>query len=162
TTLDPLARVREVKFDVWAGARPTAPRPASSAAPPALVGDGPRQSVTAAGRGGVYAADAPVPELAAGPFLWVQPVVGTAAGAPGWGAARASEFTQGMAVDRKEAKLEFKPPADGIERTLRMLSNSSTTLFRGDKSLTFSEKMDGYVLEHLFPDSRGLGTGIRL
>ena len=73
------------------------------------------------------------------------------------GPAYALEVSQDMAVDRREAKLEFKPPVDGIERTLRMLSNSSTTLFRGDKSLTFSEKMDGYVLEHLFPDSRGLG-----
>src|SRR5262249_31166667 len=58
--------------------------------------------------------------------------------------------------------LQFKPPTDAIERSLKINSDVSLTVFKGADSDTLSEKLQGNVLESLNPDPRGIGTSIRL
>jgi S1-C subfamily serine protease len=158
TTLDPLGRVREVKLEVWTG-NPGKPRPADGAS---LPGDGPRQSVAASGRDGSYTAHVPLPALAAGDVYWAQPVLLTASGARRRGPAQVVPFEPALVLDRKGVLLQFKGPAAPVDRTLRMVSNTTMTFIRGTDSRSLGFKMDGDVLEQSKPDVRGLGTGVVL
>jgi S1-C subfamily serine protease len=161
TTLDPLNRAREVKVEVWAG-NPGKPRPAGTEKPKPEPGDGERQTIAAAGGEGRYAVDVPLPRLGPGQVCWVQPLLVNAKGATQWGQAVSYTVDPASVLQRKSVVLEFKPPGSRIERTIKMSSNEAIHLYQGDEHITGSEKMEGYVLESLKPDSGGRGTGIEL
>jgi S1-C subfamily serine protease len=158
TTLDPLNRARDVKVEVWAGS-PGKPRPASLAKPRPQPGDGERQAVAALGRDGKYAADVPLPRLGSGQVYWVQPVLVNATGATQWGQAVSYSFDPARVLQRKGVVLQYKVPEKPIERTIKLTSNEAKTLYLGDKSLSSSEKVDGYVLESVQPTTSPLMKG---
>jgi predicted Zn finger-like uncharacterized protein len=161
TTLDPLRRVREVRLDVWSGP-PGEAVPATDKEPQAKPGDGPRQRVAAKPSGGGYTADVPLPPLPPGQVYWSRPMVTDAAGVTTWAAARTVPFDPALVVERRPADLRFKVPTAPLQRTLHVTNNSTVKFFGGGSAEVESNKMDGYMLEVSFPDTRGLGTGIRL
>jgi S1-C subfamily serine protease len=160
-TLDPLNRVRKVKVEVWAGS-PGKPRPATAQAPVAQPGDGPRQSAEASRGDGAYVVEVPLPTLAPGQVYWMQPLLIDGTGSTQWSPAVTLSLTPDMVLDRRPVLLAFKPPANPIQRTLKMSRNVTANIYEGKKSTTMAEKTDGYVLESSKPDERGGGTGISL
>ena len=161
TALDPLRRIRKVEIDVWTGSAGDSP-PATDKEPQARPGDGPRTRVPATLMGGVFTADVPLPPLPAGQFYWSQPVIANSAGVTTWASAHAIPFDPAVVIERKSAMLRFKAPTGPIQHTLHMTSNTTINAFGGEQAGEMSQKMDLYVLETLAPDTRGLGTGVRL
>jgi len=159
--LDPLRQVREVKVEVWAGA-PGVPRLWTGQEPQPLPGDGARSVVAATFRDGAYAADIPVPPLNGNGVCWVQPLLVNAAGAKRWGTARPVAATALAVIDRRPALLQFKPPTSPSQRTVRMKSTQTVSLYERAEMRVFGGKMDAGLLESLGPDPRGIGTFIRL
>ena len=162
TCLDPLKRVRDVKVEVWAG-DPGDARPAAWQAPPALPSDGPPQSYPVSPRDGAYTVDVPLPPLPPGKVYWLRPVMVNAAGATQWDTATPLALAALPILDRKPALLQFKAPTAAIDRTLKLQSKDTMSVYRGNASAAlWTEKMEGDVLESLKPDPRGTGTFIRL
>jgi S1-C subfamily serine protease len=165
TCLDPLGRVQNMKVTLWTG-NPGKARPAAWQNwqnPPAQAGDGQHQEFLLAGRNGTYTADIPLPPLPPGQVYWVQPKMVNAAGANRWDTAFPIAWDGQIIVERKPALLQFKPPAEAIERSLKMNSTVTLNFYRGNEAATaLKDRMEGDVLESLNPDARGLGTAIRL
>jgi len=162
TCLDPLGRLRNVKVTLWTG-NPGNSRPATWQPPLAQAGDGHRASYPLDARNGTYVAEIPLPPLEQGKVYWLQPTLVNAAGATRWDAATPVSWDGQMVVERKPAALRFKPPTGPIERTLKMNSIVTFNVYRGNEAATvLREKMEGDVLESLNPDTRGLGTAVRL
>src|SRR5207249_2684782 len=103
-------------------------------------------------RNGAYLADLALPALSPGQVYWVQPTLVNAAGSQRWGEAVAVPFQPALVLDRKPASLQFKAPAGPTERTLRLKSSSTLTIFKGKESVAVGDKMDGFVLERLDRD----------
>jgi predicted Zn finger-like uncharacterized protein len=161
TALDPLQRIRKVEVDLWTGAADES-FPASDKEPPARPGDGPRTRVPATLKGAIFTADVPLPPLPAGQFYWSQPVFVNEAGVAKWAASKAVPFDPAVVIERKPATLRFKAPTGPVQHTLHMASTATYNVFGGEQAGVFLEKMDGYALEVASPDTRGLGTGVRL
>jgi hypothetical protein len=161
TTIDPLSQIREVDLEVWTG-RPGKPRPAANKQPVSLEGDSARQTALTQLREGSYSTMVPLPALPAGQVYWAQSVLKHTSGTKRWGAARVLAFEPAMVLERQAALLQFRPTARRIERSVRMLSNTTYTIVQKTKSRSLSYKMDSNILEKLYPDRRGKGTGIEL
>ncbi|HWG43401.1 MAG TPA: trypsin-like peptidase domain-containing protein [Gemmataceae bacterium] len=161
TCLDPLNRIRQVKVEMWTGPA-GANHPPSTKQPEPLPGDGPRTTIPAVFQGGAHLAEVPLPKPAPGQVYWFQPVLVKDGGETQWAKAFSVPVESQVVVDRKPALLQFKPPGAPIERTLKAQSAVTLTIYKGKRSLSLSEKMDGKVLESLNPDPRGIGTFIRL
>jgi hypothetical protein len=162
TCLDPLNRVRQVQVEVWTGS-PGKTRPPAAGQPPApQPGDGSRRTVTATARdGGGYGADVPLPAAEPGKVYWLQPVC-AGPGGRRWDSAVAVAPDDLVPVERKPAAVRFQPPAAAVERTLQMKTTTTVTVYQGNEGLVFREKMEGNILESLWPDQRGTGTAVRL
>lgn len=146
TCLDPLGKIRELKVEVGTG----------------VPGEGPRTAHTADFRDGVHNLNVPMPSAWPGQQGWLQPVLVKASGQTERVKAIAIPADSQIVLQRKPALLQFKPPHAGIDRTLQLDSDVALTVYQGKSSATLREKMAGKVLESLSPDSRGIGTFIRL
>jgi hypothetical protein len=92
----------------------------------------------------------------------VQPVCVNAAGAPVWGPAVAAAPEDLAAVERRPVLVRFLPAAAPVERTLKVNSAVTVSVPEGKEAALVAVKMEGNVLESLWPDQRGIGTAIRL
>jgi S1-C subfamily serine protease len=154
TCLDPMNRVRQVKAEVWTGP-PGVPLPPSDAPPAARPGDGPRQSFTLTVRDGRYTADVLLPAPAAGQVVWVQPVLVNGAGVTQYDASVGVPAEVQDPLERRAVTIRFQAPSAPVERTLKLNNDKKYTLYRGQKSATFEDKMQGNAVEALSPEPKG-------
>jgi S1-C subfamily serine protease len=158
--LDPLRRIRQLKVDVWTG--PAGPAlQASSVTPPARPGDSPRESFSLSARDGRYVGEVLLPRARVGQALWIQPLMVNEADASRWDSAVAVPAESQAPLDRQVALVQFKAPPGPIERTLRLNSQTTVTVFKGNSTLNLEDKLRGNVLEVLQP-APGKGTRVRL
>jgi hypothetical protein len=162
TCLDPLGRVRDMKVEVWAGA-PGNPRPGSLQSPEPKPGDGPRRTYPLVRADGAYKADVPLPARQPGQVCWLRPVFFNAVGVRQWDTATAVPEEAQVVLERRPTTIQFKPPTAAVERTLELNSVVTFNIYRGqNKPVVATQKMECTALESLNPDSRGIGTFIRL
>ena len=122
--LDPLRRVREVKFETWMG-NPGNPRPGTSKPPMTMAGDGVRLAKTAIYQNGKATAELSLPPREPNKVLWVQPSLVSAAGTTIWGTAESIDASQLAPIQRQaaELKLDFAKVPErtvSLKRALRV------------------------------------------
>jgi S1-C subfamily serine protease len=152
--LDPLARIRAVRVEVWTGA-PTPARPMSSQPPKPHPGDGPRQAIPVNYVDGAGTAEIPLPKAADGQVVWVQPVLTTSTGSSQWAAATVYRPDARHVLERRPALLQLKYPAQQAERSLKVKSTARLKAMQAREVIAAVDAMDFAVLELIRAEPRG-------
>jgi S1-C subfamily serine protease len=147
--LDPMNRIREVKVDVWTGPAGS-PLSASSTAPANRPGDGPRQSYTLAIKDGGYSGEVVLPSALAGQVVWIQPMALSGNGTQ-WDKSVEVPADSQNPVERRAATIQFKVPANPIERTLKMNNHTIVTIYKGADTVSIDENLGAEAVEFLKP-----------
>jgi predicted Zn finger-like uncharacterized protein len=154
--IDPLARVKSMRVDIWVGnAGPT--RPASYFTPPPRPGDGEKESITVQYQNGVATAEVSLPKLPPGQVYWVQPVLVNGAGMTEYHTA--SALPAAAPLQRVAAELQMKMSKAG-ERTVKLKDTIKMTVIEGKHVYTDGLVYEASVLEVLTPNDKG--TAVRL
>jgi hypothetical protein len=151
--LDPLQRIRTVKLQVWAG-NASAGRPASLHPPKPLPGDAPRQDLAVSYENSAAQVDAPVPALADGQVLWIQPVLTDQGGATHWG--RAAAYTpSGLPPLERTAAVLRQDFEKQPQRTIKLVGKFQLCAFKGASEFLLQDFMELEALETCKADPRG-------
>jgi hypothetical protein len=158
--LDPLGRVKGVKLDYWTGVAGAA-LPTSFQPPGARPGDSARQAVAVNYLRGAGQVDLPLPPLAVGQVLWLQPVLNHGSTTQ-W--ARALPYqSKGLApLERKPTLLQLKNPAgaEASERTLHLKSTAQIKVIEGKRAFLARDTIEVDALEVAKADPEGSKTQI--
>jgi S1-C subfamily serine protease len=127
--VDPLGRLKNVEFQMWAGNR-GAPRPPSVKEPAPAPGDSEKKryrmpyekkpTVTLA---------VPLPKLGENQVYYVQPIITTGTGETRWAAT--TVIPSKPPLDRRAVTLKYKPPVNG-KQTAQVISNGDFRIRNGD------------------------------
>jgi S1-C subfamily serine protease len=118
--IDPLGRLKNVEFQLWAG-NPGAPRPASAKEPAPAPGDSEkkRYKMPYEKKPPVTLA-APLPKLGDKQIYWFQPIITNGTGETRWAAATTILATPPL--ERRAVALKYQPPVNG-KQTAEVVSN---------------------------------------
>jgi tetratricopeptide (TPR) repeat protein len=151
--LDPLQRIRTVKLDIWAG-KPAPVRAPSLTEPKPVAGDGPRRAVVVNYRDGTGQVDVPIPSLAAGQVLWIQPVLTDSGDATHWGSAVVYSPSDLPPLERKEALITENFERQG-QRTIKLTASVTAHVSKGTKQTLYRDSMEVEALETAQKEARG-------
>jgi len=171
TVLDPLARVKSVGLDIWAGDG-AAPRGPATQQPPKAPGDsdhlhanllvGPADGGGARPGERLASGDVLLPPLPPGKVYWVQPTLVNALGETHWGGGMSlvMDFNANPAVERKPATLALRHQA--AVRKMELTCTDTFKLRADDEDHALSMLVIGNMVEETQPDPVGGGARVVL
>ncbi len=160
SVIDPLNRIKQVAVDVWVGDAKAKNRPPSLAQPTPEPGDSPHQHIALTYVNGVAQGEVPMPPLAPGKVLFVQPYWVNGAGEPHWSGAMQHfiDLTINPAVERKSAELILRHAA--VKRPVALKTTNTFRLRMPDEELSKSIGMNADLMEDVRPDAQGAIVGL--